>query len=253
MTTKQKNELKQANFDLEHCIQRFDPTLTIPSKPLYPHLIGVPSSYPPTLGSSMDGSTPGASSNVNLNSNASHGAYFRSTRILTTRPHLTVRTNQTLSELIPPVGPKLVFPTARNIEKWEGLLGAVTSGLEMKKALDRVESELRVAQGRYDSLLELQREKAKAIEQTKGASGEVGETDQAEEGQGSRDKGKQRDKTNEELRIERSLQSMIEARDKDNDRDRIDREVEKSLERSGESEQEKGSEEDTNVSKAMEF
>lgn len=181
----------------------------------------------------MDGPTP--NTNVNLNSNASHGAYFRSTRILTTRPHLLIRTNQTLSELIPPVGPKLVFPTARNIEKWEGLLGAVTSGLEMKKALDRVESELRVAQGRYDSLLEQQKEKEKNKEEGQNGDGNEGEG----EGEGSGlDKGKQREKTQEELRIEKSMEMMIQARDKDLDRDRIDREVEKSLEQSLEKEKE---------------
>lgn len=216
--------MKQVSFDLEHCIQRFDPLMTIPSKPLYPHLIGVPSSYPPTLASAIDGPTP--NTNVNLNSNASHGAYFRSARILTTRPHLTTRTNQTLSELKPPVGPKLVFPTARNIEKWEGLLGAVTSGLEMKKALDRVESELRVAQARFDTLLKEQQERELENSEKEGHA----------QGGGNEEI---REKTQEELRAEKSMESMIQARDQNLERDRIDLEVGLALKQSIEREKER--------------
>lgn len=126
LTAKQRQELKQAHHDELHCITRFDPDAQPPSKPPYPHLVGTPSSAPPV----------GA------------GAFLRSGRVLAPRPNLAQRAAMTLAELDPPIPAKLVFPTARNFEKWEGLLGAVTSGLEMKRQLDRVQTELRIAKAR---------------------------------------------------------------------------------------------------------
>ncbi|PWN50251.1 hypothetical protein IE53DRAFT_387451 [Violaceomyces palustris] len=140
LTSKQRAELKQAQFDEAQCIVRFDPEAVAPSKPPYPHLVGTPSTSPPVAPSPS-------------NPASAHGVYLRSTRMLAPRPNLAPRALQTLSELVPTVGPKLVFPTARNAEKWEGLMGAVTSGLEMKRQLDRVESELRIAKSRLASML----------------------------------------------------------------------------------------------------
>ncbi|KAN0065675.1 swr complex subunit [Thecaphora frezii] len=135
LTSKQRQELKQAQYDDQHCITRFDPEAAAPSKPPYPHLIGVPSTSPPVAPSPA-------------NPSSAHGVYLRSARLLTARPNLALRAAQTLTELVPSIGPKLVFPTPRNAEKWEGLMGAVTSGLEMKRQLDRVEAEVRIAKQR---------------------------------------------------------------------------------------------------------
>lgn len=140
LTSKQKAELKQAHHDELHCITRFDPDSPAPTRPPYPFLIGIPSTTPPIAPSPS-------------NPTSSHGVYLRSTRLLTPRQAQLNRTMQTLAELNPPIGPRLVFPTRTNCEKWEGLLGAVTSGLEMKKGTDRVESELRIARGRLAGLL----------------------------------------------------------------------------------------------------
>ena len=68
--------------------------------------------------------------------------------MLTFRPNQYTRVMQALSELHPPVGARLVFPTATNVEKWETLLGAVAGGLEIKKQLDRVEAEYQIARAR---------------------------------------------------------------------------------------------------------
>lgn len=141
LTSKQKAELKQAHSDELQCITRFDPDSQPLLRPPYPFLLGTPSTVPPVAPSPQ-------------NPTSSHGVYLRSTRLLTPRQPQLNRTMQTLSELNPPIGPRLVFPNRTNCEKWEGLLGAVTSGLEMKKMTDRVESELRIAKSRLASLQE---------------------------------------------------------------------------------------------------
>lgn len=152
LSSKQKAELKTAHFDEQHMITRFDPNTPPPTnasttaaaggstgsssasqqtKVPYPHLVGVASTYPPVAPSVM-------------NPSSSHGAFLRSQRMLVPRSSISQRAIDALKELRPNVGPRLVFPTVENAEKWEGLVGAVTSGLEMKRQLDRVESELRV-------------------------------------------------------------------------------------------------------------
>ena len=118
-----------------HCITRFDPVPATPYKAPYPHLIGVSASQPAV--------NPTAS-----NQSTSHGAYLRSSRVLAPRATLALRVAQTLAELKPAVGPRPVFPTARNLERWEGLIGAVTSGLEMKRQLDRIDMELKTVKAR---------------------------------------------------------------------------------------------------------
>lgn len=140
LTAKQKAELKQAHFDELNNITRFDPDSTPLNRPPYPFLVGVPSTAPPLAPSPN-------------NPSSSHGVYFRSARLLAPRQPQYNRTMQSLAETTPPIGPRLVFPTRSNCEKWEGLLGAVTSGLEMKKQTDRVESELRIARNRVNGLL----------------------------------------------------------------------------------------------------
>lgn len=140
LTAKRRQELRSAQHDEMHNITRFDPEFTPLSRPAYPYLVGVASNAPPTAPSPH-------------NPSSSHGVYLRSARVLTPRATQLNRTNQSLAELTPPIGPRLVFPTRQNCEKWEGLLGAVTSGLEMKKQTDRVESELRVAKNRLAALL----------------------------------------------------------------------------------------------------
>ncbi|PWN20577.1 hypothetical protein BCV69DRAFT_282786 [Microstroma glucosiphilum] len=139
LTTQQRAELRQGRFDEQHCITRFDPESVPLGRPPYPFLVGTPSTSPPLAPSTN-------------NPTSSHGVYLRSTRLLAPRQTQYNRTMQTLAELNPPIGPRLVFPTRQNCEKWEGLLGAVTSGLEMKKQTDRVESELRIAKNRLASL-----------------------------------------------------------------------------------------------------
>ncbi|UZJ56179.1 hypothetical protein CBS101457_005499 [Exobasidium rhododendri] len=137
LSSKQKAELKNAQFDEMHNITRFDPqsTVALSAKPPYPYLTGTPSTYPPV-----------APSLNNLSS--SHGAFFRSTRMLTPKANLLSKTQEAMAELQPPVSIRLSFPTRDNCEKWEGVMGALTSGLEMKRQLDRVQSEIRIAQMR---------------------------------------------------------------------------------------------------------
>ncbi len=65
-----------------------------------------------------------------------------------------LKTTQTLAESEPPVGPRLIFPTSKNVEKWENLIGAVTTGLEMRKQLERVNAELRIAKLRIGAALQ---------------------------------------------------------------------------------------------------
>lgn len=138
LTAKQKAELRSKHFDEVQNIVRFDPQAAATlanSKPPYPHLTGTPSTYPPVAQASN-------------NASASHGAYLRSTRMLMPRSNLALKTQEALAELRPPISLRLTFPTQSNCEKWEGVVGAVTSGLEMKRQLDRVQSELRIAQMR---------------------------------------------------------------------------------------------------------
>ena len=139
-----KGDAKQALFDAQHFITRFTPnTPNVLRKP-YPNLIGTPSALPPVAATGAQG--------TKAESNAHHGAYLRSMRMLTFRPNQYTRAVQALSELHPPIGSRLVYPTATNVEKWETLLGAVAGGLEMKKQLDRVEAEYRIAQERLQAL-----------------------------------------------------------------------------------------------------
>ncbi len=44
--------------------------------------------------------------------------------------------------------------TAKNVEKWENLMGAVTTSLEMRKQLERVNAELRIAKQRIAAALQ---------------------------------------------------------------------------------------------------
>lgn len=137
LSAKQKAELKSAQFDEVHNITRFDAqsvTSAAPSKPPYPHMTGTPSTYPPVSSSASAAS--------------SHGAYLRSQRMLAPRGNLVLRTQEALAELQPPISLRLTFPTRANCEKWEGVVGAITSGLEMKRQLDRAQSELRMAEMR---------------------------------------------------------------------------------------------------------
>ena len=140
LSAKQKAELRNAHFDEMHNITRFDPQSTVgqSAKPPYPYLTGTPSSYPPVAPS------------LN-NPSSSHGAYLRSTRMLAPKANLFQRTQEAMAELQPPVSIRICFPTRDNCEKWEGVAGALTSGLEMKRQLDRVQSEIRVAQLRVQS------------------------------------------------------------------------------------------------------
>lgn len=140
LTAKQKAELKTQQFDETHNITRFDPqaAASTPSKPPYPHLMGTPSTYPPVAPATSHA--------------ASHGAYLRSQRMLTPRSNLLLKTQEVLAELEPPVSLRMTFPTRTNCEKWEGVVGAVTSGLEMKRQLDRVQSELRIAHMRLQGM-----------------------------------------------------------------------------------------------------
>lgn len=142
-----KNDPKQALFDAQNFITRFTPNAPNVLRTPYPNLIGTPSALPPVAGSGMHGAQ-----GTKAESNAHHGAYLRSMRMLTFRPNQYTRAIQALAELNPPIGSRLVYPTATNVEKWETLLGAVAGGLEMKKQLDRVEAEYRIAQERLDAL-----------------------------------------------------------------------------------------------------
>lgn len=163
LTSKQRAELRQAQFDEMQCIVRFASNANPVSselvggggastsssvvsgtstgggggatRPPYAHLVGTASTLPPI--------TPNAA-----NPSSGHGVYLRSTRMLAPRPNLALKTTQTLAELDPPVGPRLIFATAKNVEKWENLIGAVTTALELRKQLDRVQAELRIAKHR---------------------------------------------------------------------------------------------------------
>ena len=138
---KSKSDAKQQLFDAQHFITRFSTTGPHVLRTPYPNLIGTPSALPPVASATSGSSTKSENA-------AHHGAYLRSTRMLTFRPNQYTRVMQALSELHPPVGARLVFPTATNVEKWETLLGAVAGGLEIKKQLDRVEAEYQIARAR---------------------------------------------------------------------------------------------------------
>lgn len=128
VNTENPSETIDAAFDEKHYIQRFDPAQAPPSRGPYPLLTGTPSTQPP----------------LGTGAGHSHGAYVRSSRILVPRTNLAPRTAAVLAALdTPPMtAQRLVFPTARNVEKWEGLLGAITTALELKKNLDRAANEL---------------------------------------------------------------------------------------------------------------
>ena len=136
---KGKVDPKQLLFDAQHFISRFPTTAPSVLRTPYPNLIGTPSVLPPVAPAA--GATKGEST-------SHHGAYLRSTRALTFRPNQYTKVMQALAELHPPIGPRLVYPTATNVEKWETLLGAVAGSLEMKKQLERVEAEYRIVQAR---------------------------------------------------------------------------------------------------------
>ena len=138
LTSKQRAEMRQAQFDEMQCIVRFpstDGATAASSRPPYAHLVGTASTLPPVT------TNPS-------NPTSGHGVYLRSSRMLAPRPNLVLKTTQTLAEGEPPVGPRLIFPTAKNVEKWENLIGAVTTGLELRKQLERVNVELRIAKQR---------------------------------------------------------------------------------------------------------
>ncbi|CAO1632821.1 unnamed protein product [Parajaminaea phylloscopi] len=173
LTAKQKAELKQAQFDEACRITRFDPEAAPLARPPYPFLIGTPSTAPPVAPSPN-------------NPSSSHGVYLRSARVLAPRQPQYNRTMQTLAEMKASIGPKLVFPTRQNCEKWEGLLGAVTSGLEMKKQTDRVESELRIAKNRLIALQQAAKEKNAAGGQGHGSAAKHSAAQSGSGGQASR-------------------------------------------------------------------
>ncbi|SPO22755.1 related to SWC4 - component of the Swr1p complex [Ustilago trichophora] len=164
LTSKQRAELRQAQFDEMQCIVRFpsnvaataaDPLSGVAAgasttaavsgtgstRPPYAHLVGTASTLPPVT------TNPS-------NPTSGHGVYLRSTRMLAPRPNLVLKTTQTLAESEPPVGPRLIFPTSKNVEKWENLIGAVTTGLEMRKQLERVNAELRITKQRIAAALQ---------------------------------------------------------------------------------------------------
>lgn len=160
LTSKQRAELRQAQFDEMQCIVRFASNANATTdasaggiagpaavsaassstRPPYAYLVGTASTLPAVT------SNP-------ANPTSGHGVYLRSSRMLAPRPNLVLRTTQVLSESDPPVGPRLIFPTAKNVEKWENLIGAVTTGLEMRKQLERVNAELRIAKQRIAAAL----------------------------------------------------------------------------------------------------
>ncbi|WFD41903.1 swr complex subunit [Malassezia psittaci] len=142
-----KNDSKQALFDARQFITRFSTNPPSVLRTPYPNLIGTPSALPPTASSASHNAQ-----NTKAESNAHHGAYLRSSRMLTFRPNQYPRAIQALAELKPPIGSRLVYPTSTNVEKWETLLGAVAGGLELKKQLDAVEAEYRVARERLSAL-----------------------------------------------------------------------------------------------------
>jgi DNA methyltransferase 1-associated protein 1 len=160
LSAKQKAEKRSQYFDEVHNITRFDTQAAATlanSKPPYPHLMGTPSTFPPVA-------------TTTNNPSASHGAYLRSTRLLVPRTNLALRTQEALAELKPPVSLRLTFPPRANCEKWEGVVGAVTSGIEMKRQLDRVQSEIRVAQSRGFSVAASSSTSAGAIHSARSGS-----------------------------------------------------------------------------------
>ncbi|KAL9938759.1 hypothetical protein V8E36_002478 [Tilletia maclaganii] len=139
---------QQMKEDERQGIMRFDPEQSPqPPKPP-PHLVGTLSSYPPIAPSTSVTS--------------SHGVYLRSTRTVTPRANLAQKTTESLAELQPtPIPNRLVFPTRSNIERWEGLIGALSAGLEMKRARERAEAELAVQEARLNAALEREKERKK--------------------------------------------------------------------------------------------
>ncbi|KAE8270897.1 hypothetical protein A4X09_0g1460 [Tilletia walkeri] len=148
---------QQAQEDERQGIMRFDPEQSPqPPKPP-PHLVGTLSSYPPIAPSTSVTS--------------SHGVYLRSTRTVTPRANLLPKTMESLAELQPtPIPQRLVFPTRSNIERWEGLIGALSAGLEMKRARERAESELVMYEARMAAALEREKERKKKAATTRGTA-----------------------------------------------------------------------------------
>lgn len=134
-----RSETRHSLSDAQNFIWRFQPELA-DARPICPNLVGTSSIQPPVAGTSTTKSE----------THAHHGAYLRSSRMLAVRPNLVTRATQALAELHPPVGARLVFPSATNVEKWETLLGAVASGLEVKKQLDRAEAEHKALEARLN-------------------------------------------------------------------------------------------------------
>ncbi|PKI84997.1 swr complex subunit [Malassezia vespertilionis] len=145
-SAKVSGDPKQALFDAQNFITRFATDAPHVLRTPYPNLIGTPSVLP---------SVATHAQGTKAESHAHHGAYLRSTRMLGFRPNQYARAMQALAELDPPIGPRLVFPTASNVEKWETLMGAVAGSLEMKKQLERVEAEHRIAHARLVALVSL--------------------------------------------------------------------------------------------------
>lgn len=135
-----KSDAKQQLFDAQHFLTRFATSGPHVLRTPYPSLVGTPSILPPVA--------PASAAGTKAESQAHHGAYLRSTRMLSVRATQQASMLQALAELDPPIGPRLVFPTAVNIEKWETLLGAVAGSLDMKKHLERAEAEYQIVQAR---------------------------------------------------------------------------------------------------------
>ncbi|KAJ9477784.1 SWR1-complex protein 4 [Pseudozyma hubeiensis] len=154
LTSKQRAELRQAQFDEMQCIVRFTPNpatteaLSAAGIPAPPTVAAAQSTRPPYAHLVGTASTLPAITTNPANPTSGHGVYLRSSRMLAPRPNLVLKTTQLLAESDPPVAPRLIFPTAKNVEKWENLIGAVTTGLELRKQLERVNAELRIAKQR---------------------------------------------------------------------------------------------------------
>ncbi|KAK0531395.1 swr complex subunit [Tilletia horrida] len=148
---------QQKEEDERQGIMRFDPEQPPLAPKPPPHLVGTLSSYPPIAPSTSITS--------------SHGVFLRSTRTVTPRHNLLQKTMESLAELQPtPIPQRLVFPTRHNVEKWEGLIGAISAGLEMKKARERAESELAMQEARLNAALEREKERKKKAAVTRGTS-----------------------------------------------------------------------------------
>lgn len=102
----------------------------------------------------------------------------RSSRIAQPKPAVLNKVAAAITEL--GISTHLIMPTKQNIDKLDQLQAALGTMVELKKATDRIEAELRVATKRREALLEAKRER----EGTKGGEEE-------EKGEGA-DEGAQR-------------------------------------------------------------